>query len=168
MTESTPKPTPEQQQLLHDLREHGVHIAHVPAHEGAPEYSYTVGLWHQYEQPEVIVFGLERAAADALLQLLTDDVDEGKRFAAGSAHDGLLHGYPARFRAVPPAHAASHCPLAQWAYDGAQPPFVQLVWPDKQGRWPWQDDVREGFAELQPVLELLPVETQRGESPPTA
>jgi hypothetical protein len=33
---------------------------------------------------------------------------------------------------------------------------VQLVWPDKQGRWPWQDDVRRGFAALQPLLDRLP------------
>jgi len=30
------------------------------------------------------------------------------------------------------------------------------VWPDKQGRWPWQDDVRSGFSALQPLLDRLP------------
>jgi hypothetical protein len=29
---------------------------------------------------------------------------------------------------------------------------VQLVWPDKEKRWPWQDGVRQGFRDVQPLL----------------
>ena len=38
------------------------------------------------------------------------------------------------------------------AYDGEDFACVQLVWPDKQGRWPWDAAVREGFVAMQPVL----------------
>jgi hypothetical protein len=57
---------------------------------------------------------------------------------------------------VPKSHYRNRLGAALWAYEGDGFDAVQLVWPDKQGRWPWQDDVRDGFRALQPVLERLP------------
>ena len=57
-----------------------------------------------------------------------------------------------RFVTVPKTCYAEHLGLAVWAYEGDSFPCVQMVWPDKQGRWPWDAGVREGFAASQPVL----------------
>ncbi len=40
-------------------------------------------------------------------------------------------------------------------YGDVDVPVLQLVYPDKQGRWPWDADVREGFRDSQPVLERI-------------
>jgi hypothetical protein len=45
MREPAADHTPEQQQLLADIAENGVHVVHVPETDEQPEYSYTVGLW---------------------------------------------------------------------------------------------------------------------------
>ncbi len=144
--------TPEQQEVLVDVAEQGVHVVHVPRNgsEG-PSYSYTVGLWESFQQPEVVVFGMPEDVAQDLLDTLADDASEGRVFQAGERHEGLLVGYPVRFFATPPAMTASHFDVLPWAYEGADVPVIQLVWPDKQGRWPWEADVRDGFAEAQPV-----------------
>ena len=144
--------SPEDRELLDDVAARGLHVVHVPARDGRPGCSYSVGLWHSFGQPEVIVFGLEPAVAAALLDRIADAADDGRTLLAGSRHDGLLHGYPAHFLAVPPAAVASWCARAQRAYAGEDFPVVQLVWPDRQGRWPWQPDARPGFRELQPLL----------------
>ncbi|MBM4063197.1 MAG: DUF4262 domain-containing protein, partial [Planctomycetes bacterium] len=65
--------------------------------------------------------------------------------------DGLLQGYPVRFFAVPDAARRSLLEVASWAYQDEAFPAVQLVWPDKQGRWPWEPGVRDGFRQSQPV-----------------
>jgi hypothetical protein len=135
----SPDLTPEQQEVLADVAEQGVHVVHVPRDGGqGPSYSYTVGLWESFQQPEVVVFGMPEDVAQDLLQ-------------AGDRRDDLLVGYPVRFFPVPADVVASHLGLAVWAYEGAPFAVVQLVWPDKQGRWPWEPDVRDGFAEAQPV-----------------
>jgi hypothetical protein len=148
--------SPAQRRLLADVAEQGLHVVHVAPGNGAVAHAYSVGLWHHFAQPEVIVFGLDPAIAAELLEAVADEADAGHPCTAGSARDDLLRGYPVRFLAVPPPLVASHLPLAHWAYEGEDPPAVQLVWPDKQGRWPWQDDVRSGFAALQPLLDRLP------------
>lgn len=144
--------TPPEQKLLADVDEYGLHIVHVPEGTEGPAFSYTIGLWHNFEQPEVLVFGLPDEVAHELLNAIADAADDGRKFLDQHRHEGLLVGYAVRFVAVP-AHAyARHLGLARWAYEGDDFPCVQLVWPDKQGRWPWESGVRDGFRESQPVL----------------
>jgi Domain of unknown function (DUF4262) len=151
MREPAADHTPEQQQLLADIAESGVHIVHVETDDGAG-YAHTIGLWESFEQPEVIVFGLPEDVAVDLLETVADEASEERKFRAGEKADGLLIGYPARFFDVPKELVARLLPDAAWAYQEAEFPCVQLVWPDKQGRWPWEPGVREGFAAAQPVL----------------
>ena len=156
MRSPDPAHSASQARTLSDIAECGVHVAHVLA-DGAdddrdPLFSYTVGLWHSFEQPEVVVFGLPKEVANDLLDALADDVSEGTRYPAGTRHDGLLQGYPVRMLEVPAERFAEHFELAAWAYEGEPVPAVQLVYPDKQGRWPWDQTTRVGFRECQPVI----------------
>lgn len=140
--------------VLEDIAADGVHIAHVLASEDGqtPAYSHTVGLWHTFERPEVIVFGLAEDTAEDLLDVLVDEVSDGAALAPGQRLEGLLHGYPARLLDVPSASRGGLVALADWAYEGADYPLVQLVYPDKQGRWSWDPEAREGFRKHQPVI----------------
>lgn len=156
---------PELVQVLADVEEHGVHVVHVAdggdedaagaaARVRAP-YSYSIGLFHHFDQPEVVVFGLDEEVAQDLIDLIADEASEGRRFHAGTDHRDLLSHYPVRFLPVPPHWRTRLLGTAALVY-GEQPfEVVQLVWPDKQGRWPWSEGVRDGFAGLQPVLERL-------------
>lgn len=146
---------PAEQRILDDVAEWGVHVVTVPEGKAAG-YSFTIGLWESFGQPEVVVFGLPPQVATELLNLIADEADEGTKFTAGSRHEGLLHDYAVRFVEVPKAQQAEFLARAQWAYEGEDFPAVQLVWPDKQGRWPWDPEARDGFRSGQPVLGPAP------------
>ena len=152
MRDLTDDLSPDEKKVLKDVAEEGVHVVHVPADGGDSGFSFTIGLWYHFEQPEVIVFGLPDEVAGELLNAITDAADEGKRFQHGEAHKGLFAGYEVRFLDVPDDQLSKYLGTAQWAYDGGGFRCVQLVWPDKDQRWPWQEGVREGFRESQPVL----------------
>lgn len=147
---------PAERQVLDDVETHGVHIVHVQDEDDSPGFSFTIGLWHSFEQPEVILFGLEQEVAQDLLNAIADEASEDRKYVDGSRHDDVLVGYPVRFLAVPKERYAEYLGTAVWAYEGMDFPCVQLVWPDKQGRWPWDPGVRDGFAEAQPVLGRRP------------
>ena len=100
----------------------------------------------------MIVVGLPEKVAEDLLNAVTDAIDEGKRFKHGENHSDLLVGYPVRFLDVPGDKVANYMDTAKWAYAGAEFPVMQLVWPDKQHRWPWQEGVRQLFREGQPII----------------
>lgn len=144
--------TDSERRILTDIDENGLHVVEVEDDAGEPAYAFSVGMWESFGQADVAVFGLPPEAAAALLEAIADDAAEGKTFAADSRHEGLLQGYPVRFLAVPKAFYAEYFPEAVWAYGNDDFPVLQLVWPDKQGRWPWEPGVREGFRDAQPVL----------------
>jgi hypothetical protein len=153
MRARTDELSPPDRKLLDDVDEYGVHIVHVPENDdGEPGFSFTIGLWHSFEQPEVVVFGLPEEVAHDLLNSIADEAAEDKKFLPDTRHEEVLVGYPVRFVAVPKERYGDYLGSAVWAYESADFPCVQLVWPDKQGRWPWEPGVREGFAESQPVL----------------
>jgi len=145
--------TQAQRAVLADIASNGLHIAHEAERGERPQYAYTVGMGHSFGQPEVLVIGLPREVAQDLLDNLADEADGGRTFAAGEQHDGLVRGYPVRLLRVSGDQAAQWLPLVGWAYERADVPCLQLVYPDRQGRWPWQPDVRDGFRRIQPVLE---------------
>ncbi len=153
MHQPTPALTAAERQILADIAENGVHIANVAEGEGRPEYSYTVGLWHTYRHAELLVVGLADEVAADLLNQAVDAIDAGRAFAAGERHEGLVNHYPVHFGAVAAVQAQQWLPVVAWAYERGDVACLQLVYPDKQGRWPWQADVREGFRAVQPVLE---------------
>ena len=155
MRSATNDMTRSELKVLADIDTDGVHIVHVPESDGQPGYSYTIGLPYSFEHAEVVVFGLSPDVAEELLNAVADEAADGAKFAADAQHDGLLHGYPVRFFAVAKGWYGQFLQTALWAHEGDGFECLQLVWPDKQGRWPWHDDVREGFAEMQPVLERL-------------
>ena len=144
--------TGSERKVLDDVEQYGVHVVHVMEDDEGPGFSFTVGLWHTFAQPELLVFGLEADVAQELLNEIADQANEGMKFLADSKHDGLLQHYPARFFAVPKAFYRDYLGVAIWAYEGDGFDAVQLVWPDKVGRWPWDAGVREVFRDRQPVL----------------
>ena len=51
--------------------------------EGESDFSYTVGLFHTYQRPELVIFGLSIANELAILDTVYDLVVGGMRFAHG-------------------------------------------------------------------------------------
>lgn len=135
-----------------DIAEFGCHIAALTDDDGEPMCAFTIGLSQSYGHPEVVVFGLDLDTAEDLLDQVQEQIEAGVRFEAGGRYDQLLRNYVCTFRPV----AGRHLPMfgaAAAFLDRGDVPLLQLFWPDKQGRFPWQPGVRDGHRAAQPVLE---------------
>ena len=70
-------PTPEdkhEEKAIADIEKHGVHVLNVFDPDGNdPKFNYSVGLWHSYEHPEILIFGLD---AEISTQLINDIADK--------------------------------------------------------------------------------------------
>lgn len=141
--------------VLRDVEKNGVQLFFDEVEEPATTRAFTLGLYHLRQRPEVVAFGLPEELAGRVLELVADDVEEGVAYAVGQKHDGIVHGYPVTFGKVTAAQVRALLPELVEAYGTDEVPVLQLVYPDRQGRWPWDADVREGFREAQPVLERL-------------
>ena len=143
---------PGEEKLVGDVTAHGWHVVKVAEDDQGPGFTYTVGLWQSFRHPEVILVGLPGETAHVILNDLGEAVRRGEHFEAGTESEVFLEGYPVTFRPVPEDRQWPYFGFARWFYDGGAFPALQLVFPDREHRWPWQDGVAAGFRAQQPVI----------------
>jgi hypothetical protein len=140
-----------ERKVLEDVASHGWHVIKVFEDDKGPGFAYTIGLFANYGHPEIIAFGLPLERLHALLNLVGDDAKAGVQFRAGDTSDELLNGYPCTFIEFPKAEFPEYLGFATWFYKGRPFPALQLVWPDKDERWPWDPAVDPEIRLLQPT-----------------
>ncbi|HVK78953.1 MAG TPA: DUF4262 domain-containing protein [Kofleriaceae bacterium] len=145
---------PAMDRVREGVAEHGWWVMKVPAGESAdePAFAYTIGLWSSYQHAELIVIGLPLEVAHVVLNDLGGRIRDGRPVPVGADLAEVIQGYPVRLREVvdPQSHRA-HVGRAL-AYHRAPFPLLQLVWPDKQGRFPGHPDAPAWMAARQPLL----------------
>lgn len=152
---------PDEQKLADDVSKFGWHVMRVSSAVGEPEmlpFAYTVGLQCTFGWPELLCYGL---APDVMTRLLNNAVDELRKRAEPPVQGLLLHevaeGFPCRLSPVANRHRAEHLGYAIWfaRYRREDPNNIcclQLLWPDRDGRFPDDPDCAEAVKEIEPVL----------------
>jgi hypothetical protein len=125
----------------------------VVAVSGETPYAFTIGVWHSYDLPELAMFGLREQDMqiwlNACVKLLSDRPD---RVPDGEEFDGVLDQFLVQLRGVDPSWHRSLF-AAMCAYYGTlEMPVRQLVWPDRDGRWPWDPAATASCRERQPQI----------------
>jgi hypothetical protein len=161
-----PEPEPElddqDRKLLADVERHGWHVIAIGAESGLPSWAFTVGLTHTFGVPELAAFGLSREVGYTTLNMLGDLVREGERLRPGSRIGDVLEGFDLELRAGDSAWNYALFGYARWFYPHHEPAFMQCVWPDMSGRFPWEQGFEERLKRFQPALWMAPAEAPVG------
>jgi hypothetical protein len=130
----------------------------VVAVSGETPYAFTVGLWHSYELPEIAMFGLREPDMQIWLNNCARLLRERPvQMPDAEPFTGVLERFPVQLRQVDPSWAgALFSPMCGY-YDTVEVPVSQLVWPDREGRWPWDTSATATCRERQPQA-WVPVE----------
>lgn len=124
------------QQIQARLLDPGWIVIAVGGNEAEPSFAYTIGLWQNYRHPEIIVKALTLRLAHVFLNQLGERVKAGAVIALETRDDSVAN-YPAIFRQVKETNSR-YFGLAQQTYGNAPLEAIQLVWSDKQGKFPWE------------------------------
>ena len=138
-------------QTLADVDRFGWSVLKV-SNDAGPDFAYSVGMFRTLGHPEILLFGLPLDVMHRLINDVGEQVRAGTRYVAGQVTDEFLEGYEVTFRAVPAFQYEGHLGWANWLYGGTNYPALQLVYPDRHRRWPWDAGVERGFRENQPIL----------------
>ena len=147
-----PKARAAEDKCLADIAEHGLHVLRVLGDAEWPGFVYSVGLYRNFEIPEIIIVGLKPDLAHGVLNEIASRARQGERFRLGDTIDGLLDGFSVVLRPVRDALIEPHFGWDFWYYDGQDFPTAQLVWPTTSGIWPWDPSASEDFRAVQPLL----------------
>ncbi|MBS1663672.1 MAG: DUF4262 domain-containing protein [Bacteroidetes bacterium] len=156
-------PTPEQhathdaeakEAILANIEKYDCHIALLSPTKYLPGFAYTIGLYKQLGSPEIICFGLHPDVLGAVLNHARDLIKEGEVLTPGKSYPGFLQGYDIQFIVVDKAFYPNYVGYGGWFYDRTFDfPLYQLVWPDKQHLFPWQEGFNPDWKHKQPLLD---------------
>ncbi len=135
-----------------DIATYGWHVIKVFEDDEGPGFAFTIGLYERFDHPELIVFGLPLETMHLMLNGAGEAVRAGRTYTAGQSYDGILEGYDCTFRRVPLSHYQAYLGYARWYYDGDDFPVLQLIWPDREHRYPWAAPADAWIRKGQPVL----------------
>lgn len=144
--------TPTDQKLLSDIASTGWHIIHITEDETGPGWSFTVGLYHTFKHPEIVITGYNQELTQVLLNNFGYDIKDGKTFVHGEDYNDILDDVKCRMLEVKKEHYHEHFGYAKWFYKSEDFPVLQCVCPTVQGVFPWDEGAPEGFVKFQPVL----------------
>lgn len=136
-----------------DIENEGCHIVLVEADDYLPAYAYTIGLFPNYQHPEVICFGLSPELLKTLLKDAQKLIKQDKKLIPGYLFPEFLKGHNTQFLRVNPAYYPDYFGLAQRFYNSRNFPALQLVWPDKKNKFPWEAGFNAELKFNQPLLD---------------
>lgn len=143
---------PQEQKFVAIMREHAWHHMGVLGDAGHSEFSYSTGFWLTLRHPEIIVFSLPQKVAGEVLWDLYRDLQKGRVFPVGVRLPDVFADVDAYLMPVGKQHYAEHLGWSRWFYGHDDFPCLQLVWPDKQGAFPWEAAWQPSFPALHPDL----------------
>lgn len=136
---------------MQSVRDHGWHVMGVGGGHTA-DWAYSIGLWHSLRSPEVCLLGVPSDTAMRLVNTIAGQIREGRALSPDERRGGVIDGHPVAIR---PVHPSWYTALFGAGLDYTQQPpwpMVQALWPDKAGRFPWEDGFDEASRGLQPLL----------------
>ena len=140
-----------ERKLLENIKQHGWQCTSVGADDGDPCFSYTIGLYHTYCYPELLLVGLPTKIAHGVLSAVAEAAATGNPFNIAEPTDAILEGYSCVFVKVLEQFYGEYVLSATWYYEGNDFPLYQLVWPSVEGYFPWHERADAKFRSSQPV-----------------
>lgn len=138
--------------IIRNVNTVGWHVELVPPAGGHHGWASSVGFVQTFNHPEVVVFGLPDDVLRALIDAIGQYLRDGRTFRDGHEDASLAPPYRFVFRAVDVAWQPAALPVAAWFYGDRPFTSVQLIWPDRAHRLPWEDGFDPDLLGHQPLL----------------
>jgi hypothetical protein len=141
------------EKAVHDhIATYGWHCVKVAEDEEGPGFAYTIGFQRSFGHPEVIVFGQHPEVMHAMLSRIAERIRAGQTHVAGTDSWGILDDYKCWFLQVGTAHFREYVGWARWYYGSEPFELLQCVWPDRSGKFQWEEDAHPALHTRQPLL----------------
>lgn len=136
------------------IDEAGCQVMQILGDNYMPEFAYTIGLFQQFNHPEIICFGLSLDVMHTLLNNAKDRIEDGEVLEAGKSYTGFLEGdVQVHFLEVDKTFYKDYVGYGRWFYENDDFPLLQMVWPDKKGNFPWDKKFDKNIEFSQPLLD---------------
>src|SRR5882672_3773434 len=134
----------EDERTITHVEEFGCSVVSVKRNNYGLGWSYTVGVFDTIGKPEIITVGLPPETAHFALNEAATLLRAGVDLTTGRHHD-LIGQVDCEFRPVDRKWAEHLMGWAIWYYDDDDFPVIQVVYPDRQNRFPEDEGFDKSF-----------------------
>lgn len=135
-----------------DIEKYGLTVIMIKATDYLPSLAYSIGLWKKFGHPELISFGLSTETLHSIINLAADIVKSGQKLQTGKTYSDFFESGKAECLTVDKRNISDYFGYAIDFYDTSDFPALQLVWTDRNDRFPWDKGFEEEFIYKQPLL----------------
>lgn len=136
-----------------NIEKHGLQVIMVHATNYSPSFAYSIGLFRTYKHPEIICFGLPNELGRAIINDVARLVKQGENMEVYRNYDNIFKDSRAEFLPVDNRNIKDYFRAALNFYETSNFPAYQLVWPDGNNTFPWEDNFDKNFLYDQPLLD---------------
>lgn len=142
------------QVILDNIDKYGCHICLLEPDNYLPGFAYSIGLYKKFNHPEIICFGLKTDLMGHILNHACSLIKAGEILVPGKLYKDFLEGYDIQFVAVDKEYYPDYLGYGCWFYDMTVDfPAIQLIWPDKEAKFPWEPSFNTAWKFKQPMLD---------------
>ncbi|MBO0820000.1 MAG: DUF4262 domain-containing protein [Nocardiopsaceae bacterium] len=141
--------------------EHGWAVPGTLGGSDLPPWAYSVGVWLTCQSAELVMCGAPSENMTGIINTIAARLAEGDELGPG---DVLTDICPARLTLRPVDLSWRKTGLFEVSdefYGFVRPPYLQVVWADREGRFPWEPRFHPAYTHAQPFLWL-----PRDDNPP--
>jgi Domain of unknown function (DUF4262) len=136
-----------------NIEKFGLQVILVTSSGYLPSFGYSVGLWETYQHPEIICFGLPTTLTHAIINDVAEIIKNRERIQVNKPYTDIFKNSRAEFITVAPDNIEDYFNTAIIHFDTNDFPAIQLVWTDRNDKFPWEEDFEEEFIYDQPLLD---------------
>lgn len=140
-------------QTKKNIDRYGLHVIMVRGTHYCPSFAYSVGLFETYRQPEIICFGLPEKLGHNIINDVAELIKKGEKLKMYSSYHNIFKDSKAEFLPVDERNIDDYFGAALNYYHKTKFSAVQLIWTDRNDKFPWEENFEEKFLHYQPLLD---------------
>ena len=125
--------------IANNVLTRGYHLINVlgDSRKEQPTVTYSVGLFHTFGHPEIVMFGVPKELSNVVLDTLIKNwvIEQKQVFIAGETYRGLTNRL-AEFTIIPQNLVDTHLTGSRWFYSNTEFPVLECIWGLKSAKLP--------------------------------
>lgn len=136
-----------------NIDKYGLQVILVGSTGYNPSFAYSIGLTQTYDHAEIICFGLPNDVGHAILNDIAEIIQKGEKIKTGMIYTEIFQNSRAAFVNVNKGNIDDYFGAALNYYGDKDFNALQVVWTDRNDKFPWEEDFEEAFLYKQPLLD---------------
>lgn len=136
-----------------NIERFGLQVIMINSTSYTPSFAYSIGLWENYHHPEIICFGLPTDVGHGIINDVAEIIKRGEEIKAGKIYTEIFQDSRASFLKIDKRNIEDYFGAALTYYKNDRFNALQLIWTDRDDKFPWEKGFEEEFLFKQPLLD---------------